>query len=234
MANRPESEFDRDGESYRAAIEDSISFSGADLDLFTRIKAELLLDLARREVGAPEQLAFLDVGCGPGETDRFLEGRVRSLTGIDVAVEMLEAARRRNPWAAYREYEAGEPFPCGDAYFDVCFAICVLHHAPEEQRPAMVQEMTRVCRPGGLVVLVEHNPLNPLTRKAVRGCEFDRGVELLGRGDLRRLLGQAGLAQPRTRYIEFFPRDWGLLRRVEARLGWLPFGAQHAAFAKRP
>ena len=29
--------------------------------------------------------------------------------------------------------------------------------------------MSRVTRPGGIVAIFEHNPWNPLTRKAVRG-----------------------------------------------------------------
>jgi SAM-dependent methyltransferase len=146
---------------------------------------------------------------------------------------MVDRARRRNPWAEYREYEAGDPIPYDDASFDVCFVICVLHHVPPERRLALLAEMTRVCRPGGLLVVFEHNPLNPLTRKAVRDCEFDRGVKLLTRGAAARLLQACGLS-PLGRYIEFFPRDSGLLRGIESRLGWLPLGAQYAVFANRP
>jgi hypothetical protein len=84
-----------------------------------------------------------------------------------------------------------------------------------------------------MIALFEHNPLNPLTRKAVRGCKFDRDAELLGRRETARLLTEAGLF-PRRRYIEFFPRESGLLRRIEVRLGWLPLGAQYVVFAHRP
>jgi SAM-dependent methyltransferase len=220
-------------ESYRDAVEASISFSGAGLDLFTRIKADLLLQLASRQVGEPGDLAFLDVGCGPGETDSFLDGRVGSLTGVDVSSGMIERARRRNPGVEYRDYRAGERIPYDDGSFDVCFAICVLHHVPPDQRQGLVAEMKRLCRPGGLLLLLEHNPLNPLTRKAVSNCEFDRGVKLLSRRAVSRLLSEAGLA-PRGRYIEFFPRDSELLRRIEAGLGRLPLGAQFAVFAQRP
>jgi SAM-dependent methyltransferase len=220
-------------EGYREAVEEAISFSGAGLDLFTQIKADLLLELASNHVNAPGGLAFLDVGCGPGETDSFLEGQVGSLTGVDVSSGMIEHARRRNPWAEYRDFRAGQPIPYHDRSYDVCFAICVLHHVPPEERHGLVAEMKRLCRPGGLLLVLEHNPLNPLTRKAVRDCEFDRGVELLSRGATARLLRDVGLL-PRGRYIEFFPRDSELLRRIEARLGWLPLGAQYAVFAKRP
>jgi SAM-dependent methyltransferase len=220
-------------DTYREAVSESIAFSGADLDLFTRIKADLLTELARKYVGSPDELAFLDLGCGPGETDRFLGGRVGRLAGVDVVPGMIERARERNPWADYRVYGEGDPIPCDDAAFDVCFAICVLHHVAPARRSGIVAELKRVCRPGGLIALFEHNPLNPLTRKAVRGCEFDRDVELLGTGETARLLTEAGLF-PRRRYVEFFPWDSDLLRRIEARLGWLPLGAQYVVFAHRP
>jgi len=229
-----ESEFDLHSERYRDAIEEAIAFSGADHDFFTRAKADALLELAGKRVGPPDQLGFLDVGCGPGETDRFLEGRVARLTGVDVAAEMLARARQRNPWAEYRKYSAGEAIPYEDGSFDVSFAICVFHHVERGRRLALIREMTRVCRSGGLIVLFEHNPLNPLTRKAIRDCEFDRDADLLTRRSASRLLAEAGLRKRGGRYILFFTRESGLLRRIEGRLGWLPLGAQYAVFAERP
>jgi SAM-dependent methyltransferase len=232
VTDRPE--FDRYSESYRDAVEDSISFVGVGLDFFTRAKAEVLLELVADRLGPPERLAMLDVGCGPGETDRFLGGRVGRLAGVDVASGMLERARSRNPSVEYRGFAAGEAIPFGDAEFDVCFAVCVLHHVPPADRGALLGQMRRVCRPGGLVVLFEHNPWNPLTRRAVRGCEFDRDAELFTRRAALELLSAAGLPSPDGRYILFFPREGRLLRRIERRLGWLALGAQYAAFAQRP
>ena len=233
MPGRPTTDFDEYSDSYRQAVEESISFSGADLDLFTSVKAEALLELARR-VGSPDRLAFLDVGCGTGETDRFLGDHVQRLAGVDVASTMLERARARNPWAEYRDFGEGDPIPFPDESFDVCFAVCVLHHVPPDRRVQLVGEMRRVCRRGGLVAIFEHNPLNPLTRRAVHGCDFDRDAELLGRGTALELLSAAGLPDPEGHYILFFPREGRLLRRIEGRLGRLPLGAQYAAFAKRP
>jgi SAM-dependent methyltransferase len=185
-------------------------------------------------VGAPGELTFLDVGCGPGETDSHLRGRVGGLAGVDIAPRVLESARRRNPSVDYRHFAPGEEIPFDGESFDVCFAVCVLHHVPEADRPGLVAEMRRVVRPGGLIVLFEHNPLNPLTRRAVRGCEFDEDVELIPRRAASRLLEGAGLSAPGHRYILFFTRDSELLRGVERRLRRLPLGAQYAAFAQRP
>ncbi|HEX3561298.1 MAG TPA: class I SAM-dependent methyltransferase [Solirubrobacterales bacterium] len=235
MPEGDSAEFDRYSDSYREAVEDAIGgFTSAGLDFFTAAKADGLLELAERRVGPPGELAFLDVGCGPGETDGFLEGRVGRLAGVDIAPRMLESARRRNPWVDYRGFAPGEQIPFEDETFDVCFAVCVLHHVLRGERVPLISEVKRVCKPGGLVVLFEHNPFNPLTRRAVHGCEFDRDAELFTRRSASRILREAGLPDPDGRYILFFTRESALLRGIERRLGWLPLGAQYAVFAQRP
>ena len=88
-------------------------------------------------------------------------------------------------------------------------------------------------RPGGVVALFEHNPLNPLTRLAVSRCEFDEGVELLGPGEAAALLSDAGLTPLERRYIVFFPWPRPRAMRLEAHLGRLPLGAQHVVAARR-
>jgi SAM-dependent methyltransferase len=225
-------EFDRYSETYREAVERSIAFSGAGLDVFTRAKARQLLALCARRLGDPGSLAFLDVGCGPGETDRWLEGHVHTLTGVDLSPEMIEVARGRNPWADYQAVDGDLPFRA--ASFDVCFAVCVLHHVPRSERLALLAEMARVTRPAGLVVIFEHNPWNPLTRKAVAGCEFDRDAELLSRRESEALLRGAGLTELEASYIVFFTRESPRLQWIERRLARLPLGAQHVVSGRRP
>jgi SAM-dependent methyltransferase len=200
-------EFDRQAKRYREAVEESISFVGASLDFFTRAKADALLGVVADRLGPPAERDFLDVGCGPGETD---------------------------PSVDYRVSTAGRAIPFDAESFDVCFAICVLHHVPRGDRAQLIGEMRRVCRPGGLIVMFEHNPLNPLTRRAVRGCDFDRDAELLSRREASRLLSEAGVEGLGGRYILFFTRESRLLRGIEGRLGWLPLGAQYAVFGQRP
>jgi SAM-dependent methyltransferase len=225
--------FDHYTDSYRDAVEESIAFAGGDAARYVGAKARMLVELAGRRIGAPDGLRALDVGCGPGETDVFLEGRFGSLSGVDLSAGMAERAASRNPWANYSSYGPGEPLPYEEASFDLSFAICVLHHVPPAAREAFVEEMRRVTRPGGLVAIFEHNPLNPLTRKAVRDCPFDEDAILLPRGETRRRLAEAGLAEVEAPYIVFFPREGDLRSRVERRLGWLPLGAQYYVASSR-
>jgi SAM-dependent methyltransferase len=231
MPEGPSTDFDDYRDSYREAVADSIAFARTEIDFFTRAKVRELLELCARRVGDPGRLSFLDVGCGPGETDRMLEGHIRSLAGVDIAPQMVETARERNPWAQYRPIRAGEPLPYEADAFDVSFAVCVLHHVPPSQRSGLVSEMARVTRPGGMVAVFEHNPFNPLTRRAVARCEFDEDAVLLSRREAQRLL-RADLAAIEGRYILFFTRDSGPLRWIESRLGKVPLGAQYVVSAQ--
>jgi SAM-dependent methyltransferase len=226
-------DFDQYTDSYRDAVEESIAFAGAGAARYIGAKARLLVDLGRRHLGDPSALRVLDVGCGPGETDSFLEGSFGALHGVDLSAPMAERAAERNPWATYSSYAAGDPLPYEDGSFDIAFAICVFHHVPRVDRPALVAEMTRVTRTGGLVAIFEHNPWNPLTRKAVRDCPFDEEAELLSRPVARRLLNGADLQLAESAFIIFFPREGPRLKRIERRLGRVPIGAQYYVAGRR-
>jgi len=85
----------------------------------------------------------------------------------------------------------------------------------------------RTLIPGGLLMIFEHNPLNPLTRLAVARCEFDRDAQLLTRGLSARLLKQAGFTIAEKRFILVSPfafKGSGCLERAFCQA---PLGAQY-------
>ena len=221
-------EFDRHSADYQTAVERAVAFAGQPHDVYLEAKARRLLELARRRLGS-EHVAVLDVGCGPGLFARHLSGRVASLHGVDVSAAMVEQARREVPEG---EFQVSEPgwLPFQDGRFDLAYAVCVLHHVPRAERVPLLAEMRRVTRSGGLVVVFEHNPWNPLTRRVTRGCDFDEGAELLSRGEVAAALRAAGLEVSDAQYLLFSPwrRAWGL----ERALSQVPLGAQHVVAAR--
>ncbi|MGZ4334471.1 MAG: class I SAM-dependent methyltransferase [Gaiellaceae bacterium] len=224
--------FDQYRDSYRDEVEGSFSFIGQDLSFFTEVKTQALLELVGDRLGDPKDLRALDVGCGPGETDALLSD-FGELHGVDVSAELIARAREKNPSATYAHYD-GRTLPYQDGSFDFAFAINVVHHVPPAQWPTFAAELARVLRPGGVAALVEHNPLNPLTRLAVARCEFDDDAVLLSRRRALGLLRAAGLKPVESRYILFFPWRRTVLRRLERRLGALPAGAQYVVAGHRP
>ena len=216
-----EPEFDRFGATYEEAVDSAIAFAGQEHDFYLEAKARRLVALARRFVG-PGRPRALDVGCGPGSFDRHVSSAFE-LYGVDVSPAMVERARATNPGVEYAVSEARR-LPHEDGRFDLAFAVCVLHHVAAADRLPLAHELRRVVRPGGLVAVFEHNPWNPLTRRVVRACAFDEGVELLPRSELEALLRAAGLDIVGTEYLLFVP--WRA-DPLEHALRRLPLGAQY-------
>jgi SAM-dependent methyltransferase len=223
--------FDRVGPGYEAAVARSIRFAGRPHDVYTRAKVDALLRLARQRLtGTPARA--LDVGCGIGLADRHLMPYLDSLHGVDVSEAMVEQARLRNPGVEYRFYD-GSVLPYDSEQFDLVFAICVLHHVEPEARGALLRELRRVARPGGLIAVFEQNPRNPLTRRVVHTCAFDEGVELIPRPRLSESLRAAGVDVTDEEYLLVFPWRARLLQALERRLARVPLGAQYVV-AGRP
>lgn len=223
--------FDHYAPGYEQSVDSSIAFTGRDASFFAERKVELLVRLQRERGLDLRDAALLDVGCGTGTTDRLLASQVRTLCGVDISEEMLVMARRNVPAAQFRSYD-GTTLPFGEGSFDVVVAICALHHVPPADQEHFVSELHRVARPGGLIAIFEHNPVNPLTRRAVRGCEFDVGVELLSAGRVKRLFEASGAKVLRRDFLLFTP----LGGRVGASVDWwlrrIPLGGQHAVTAE--
>ncbi len=220
--------FDSYRSNYRDVVQSSIDFSGLPHSFFIRAKADLLRDLITQRLG-PKAPAMLDVGCGVGSLHPMLRGMVGRLSGIDVSPDCIAQARADNRDVDYRTLD-GSSFPFDDASFDLVTAICVLHHVAPAQWAHFVNEMQRVARPGGLICVIEHNPLNPLTRLAVARCEFDRDAVLFGAGKARKLLAAGGLREISARHFLLLPFETNSARRVEGAFGKVPLGAQYAAF----
>jgi ubiquinone/menaquinone biosynthesis C-methylase UbiE len=223
-----DAQFDAYADSYDETVNQSLAFLGVKVGYFTRVKADYLLDLLADHFGDTRGLDLLDVGCGVGNYHRLVQGRLRSLSGVDVSAACVDEAAQHNPAGTYCAYD-GSRLPFADGQFDVATTICVMHHVPPAQWPAFVAEMKRVLKPGGLAVVFEHNPLNPLTRRVVSNCEFDADAVLLRQGRTRSLLAEAGFRDVASRSILSIPSAGQWSRRLDLLLGRLALGAQYFA-----
>lgn len=239
-------EFDLYRDGYNESINKAIAFSGQTQAFYTEVKARYLLELfgriqQRKRAGmvtgsnGAGPLEVLDVGCGQGLVHPFLRSIETSLrlTGVDVAGEVIDEARRTHPFVHYDIYE-GKRLPYAEESFDAAFAIAVMHHVPPKDWAAFVSEMRRVVRKGGYISVIEHNPNNPLTQWVVNNCRFDDNAVLLRSGRLARLLRNAGLVDIERRYILFTPFGGTFFRTLEDKLYWVPLGAQYCMAARVP
>jgi len=152
--------------------------------------------------------------------------------GVDISAESLAVAAKRNPGVDYRHYN-GVSLPFADQSIDVAFAVCVYHHIPVDLRPAITREVWRVLRPGGMFIIFEHNPINPLTMRVVNTCPFDADAVLLRPTETTSLMKNAGFSSIRTRHILSVPAAGRLLRNVDRAFARLPLGAQFYTAGRR-
>lgn len=219
-------EFDAYDREYEQLVNASIGFSGLTVDFFTAAKARHLRRLFHERFDGTDARAILDIGCGVGGIHPMLSDLPASLTGVDVSERCLARAREVNAGVEYRAYD-GATLPFDDGTFDLCFTICVMHHVPPARWPRFMSEMFRVTAAGGLAVVIEHNPFNPLTRVAVNRCEFDKDAVLLRAGAIAALARDAGFASVARRYFLLTPFGAPIFSRLDDAFGWIPLGAQY-------
>jgi SAM-dependent methyltransferase len=227
-------EFDRFADEYHEQHRANIAITGEDPAYFAAYKIRLFADaLHARGI---ESGRILDFGSGTGNSLPFFRQHLpqATLTGADVSQRSLDLAESRFPGTARLLRIDDDHIPGEDGSFDAAFSACVFHHIPHEQHVAWLRELRRVVRPGGLLAIFEHNPLNPLTVRAVNTCPFDINARLIRAGAFARAYREAGWPEQSIRYHIFFPRKLAALRGLEPSLARFPFGAQYSIMATRP
>jgi SAM-dependent methyltransferase len=216
-------DFDQHAEFYQEVVDRA---TGVSVEKLAGEKARMILKILTTYVDDPKQLRVLDIGCGIGLIDYDLVGEVAELWGVDTSLRSIELARARGPATHFVQYD-GAHLPFLSSSFDAVFASCVLHHVPLTARRSFMLEMLRPLRPEGAAIVIEHNPLNPITQRIVSRCAFDADAVLLRAREAMELMAQAGAAVAGRRYVCFSPFRHALVELAEEAISWLPIGAQY-------
>ena len=228
-----DAEFDRYSSEYAALLRDPIRDRfAAGAQFFHERKWILLRDWLRTLGFETASETWLDVGCGRGELLRIGRPQFARAFGCDPSAGML---READELEVIRQ-DAPDRLPVDDEAVGLATAVCVYHHVPPADRPALCAEVYRVLRPGGWFCIIEHNPFNPATQLIVHRTPVDADARLLTARASRKLLEGAGFEPAETRYFLLFPeRIFRRAARIENALTSLPLGGQYAVLArKRP
>jgi ubiquinone/menaquinone biosynthesis C-methylase UbiE len=229
-----QTEFDHVADTYYEQHREAVQITGEEPEYFAEYKIRVLAELAAAGGIGPRRV--LDFGSGIGNSIPHFRKHLPSaqLTCADVSRRSLDLAERRFAGMAESLLIEGERIPAEDAGFDLAFSACVFHHIDHDEHVHWLRELCRVTHPGGLLAIFEHNPLNPLTVRAVNNCPFDENAELIRSGQLAQRFEAAGWKRPRVRYHLFLPRAFAALRPLERALTSVPFGAQYSVVARKP
>jgi len=132
---------------------------------------------------------LLDVGCAYGFLLRRFEGDFQT-SGFDVSEHAIQEARRVAPKSDVRVHDILEPFPYGDASFDVVTMTDILEHVPGT--PRILAEAARVAAPGAILYI--STPNRNLIRRILYWIpdRMEHHTNLLSFRELAPLVEQAG------------------------------------------
>jgi SAM-dependent methyltransferase len=228
-----DAEFDLLAEIYYEEHKKNIRITGEAPEYFAEYKiADLARDLSKLRAGCNR---ITDFGSGIGNSIPYFRKYFPDacLNCADVSVQSIQKAQERFPGSeAFLQIER-DAIQLETASQDLVFSACVFHHIPQEEHGHWLKELLRITRPGGILALYEHNPLNPLTVRAVNTCSIDQNARLIRARELRQACMNAGWSSASIAYRVFFPHLMAYLRPLERRLGWFCLGAQYRLMAWR-
>jgi ubiquinone/menaquinone biosynthesis C-methylase UbiE len=170
------------------------------------IKDEEALRLVVECSGAGSEDTVLDVACGPGLVVCAFAQVARHVTGIDLTPAMIDHARtlQQTKGLTNIRWQVGDvlPLPYADASFSIVVSRYAFHHFLDPE--AVLKEMTRVCAPGGTVVVVDVTSSSDPRKATVynqmeklRDPSHVRGLTLV---ELEALFARVALPVPRQRF----------------------------------
>ena len=227
-------EFDQFAEGYEDQHRANIAMTGESPEFFAAYKIAEFAEFTGEMNKAGARI--LDFGSGIGNSIPFFRRHFpkTQLTCADPSARSIAVSQQRFPGSEHYTLLVGPEIPQKAGAFDMIFSACVFHHIRQAEHAHWLGELLRVTRPGGLLMIFEHNPLNPVTVRAVNRCPFDENAVLIRAKMLARSLQKAGWGRPTLRYHIFFPRALTGLRPLEKWLRWAPLGAQYSARVRRP
>jgi ubiquinone/menaquinone biosynthesis C-methylase UbiE len=173
--------FDRDPDQEKTTIrsvyddiageyDERIPGSGPSDEIFTDTEMEFLLGKITKNE------CVLDMGCGTGRFTVPLAATGAQVSGLDLSAGMLVQARRklaeRGLTADLREGDMSAlPFP--DGMFDTVTSMLALMHIPLADRQTVFNEVHRVLKPGGRMLLCVKNAIFERMFKGDRFASVD-------------------------------------------------------------
>ncbi len=110
-------------------------------------------------LGLQPGMRVLDVACGNGNTALPAARLGAEVTGVDLAPYLIEqATARAEAEGVTADFDIGdaEALPYDNAIFDIVLTMFGAMFAPRPD--VVVAELTRVCRPGGLIAMANWTP----------------------------------------------------------------------------
>jgi uncharacterized protein YbaR (Trm112 family)/SAM-dependent methyltransferase len=174
-----------------------------------------------RYIGERRGLRVLEVGAAKAWAAPYWREQGCEYVATDILVDEKIGLGRGAFYGEFGRVQAdGEHLPFADASFDVAYCVATLHHALD--LPAMVRELARVTKPGGVVAA-----LNEGTRGLLRSKHNPAQAS-------EKALGINEHVHTVAEYLAAFLRAGLVPRRIQRADGWppVPYGGWLAKLPK--
>ena len=196
-----------------------------------RRQCEVVVDV----VSSLESAGFdrcLELGCSVGDALPILAESFQTVVGVEISKEKARIARGKIRGHGDVVLVDCPPngrvrYPFEESGFDAVVSFSLLHHLDPGNQVHVLEEATRLVKPGGAVVFLEYNPVNPLAILTLLFGDEDAGARPLWRRTAKERLARAGLEPIDDGYVLFFPGSLARLARFERSLRALPLGGKY-------
>ncbi len=155
----------------------------ADADWFIR-SGRAAYDAITAHVPVEEAVDVLDFGCGCGRVLRYWNHHHGTIAGTDRDAGAVAWCAGNLPFARVAPNQLAPPLRYDDASFDLVYALSVFTHLTEELQTAWRDELRRVLRPGGRLLLTTHGRSYLSRLETAERERFERGALVVRWGDL--------------------------------------------------
>jgi cyclopropane fatty-acyl-phospholipid synthase-like methyltransferase len=182
----------------------------ADADWFLR-SGRAAYDAIAANVPLEEIEAVLDFGCGCGRVLRYWQNHDGTAAGTDRDAGAVEWCRSHLPFARVDRNGLAPPLAYDDDSFDLAYALSVFTHLTEELQAAWRDELRRVLRPGGRLLLTTHGRSYVPRLEREERERFERGELVVRWGELPGS-NLCSAYHPETYLRETFARGFDVVR----------------------
>ena len=216
-------DFNEYSHSYDEIIKSQLKHLG-DISYYAEYKVKILKALTSKK----ENINILEFGCGIGRNLFYIKQYFpkANIFGFDISEKSLTVAKKiDDSFVLINNIERLKEKYLN--HFDIIFIAGVYHHIPPKDRNKNTAILLTLLKDGGKLLLFDHNPYNPITRRLVSTCEFDKDAVLLTLNEIKQLFKKNHFKVIFSKYTLFFPPKLKKIAFLENCLKWIPLGGQY-------
>ncbi|MBI2775493.1 class I SAM-dependent methyltransferase [Candidatus Dependentiae bacterium] len=225
-------EFDQFAKDYRGILDDVCGLTGESSQYFAQLKIQKLAEWFPQLVN--KEITILDFGCGDGMMTCFASEMFKKakVYGVDPSPKSIAIAQQKYPHITFAvNSDSDTKIELDDSMFDLVVAAGAFHHIPYRMHEGYLNELMRILKRDGILILFELNPLNPGTQLMFHRSPFEDNAKMLKPWYTYKIARPYGGCT--INYYCFFPRFMRMFRPLEKILKKIPCGGLYAAIIKK-